>query len=308
MNWLKKGPELKKPSLEVPPFLGDLYHDLRERRLLPIIALVIVAIAAVPFLLAGEDEEEAPPAGTGAAGAVAGASKASAPSFTVVESKPGLRDYHKRLDHLSPTDPFKQRHTTTGADQAQLPDPGSGETTVTVDEGSESTTVETETTKPSGPDGSGVVFFAWAIDVKITKAVPKDAGRDRAAGSAELAGKPDSVAQAEPAPSGPATKQLAAKTETEVRHRILPQTALPGDRQPVVTYMGRSRRGLPLFLVSDQVRSVFGESQCVSGAEVCQLLEVPPKFPITFSYGANLVRYTFNVEKMELVVTGRAHR
>jgi hypothetical protein len=33
---------------------------------------------------------------------------------------------------------------------------------------------------------------------------------------------------------------------------------------------------------------------------------VEPKFPITFVYGANEVHYTFNVLKMELVVTGHS--
>ena len=70
--------------------------------------------------------------------------------------------------------------------------------------------------------------------------------------------------------------------------------------------MGRSKHGFPLFLVSSKVKSVFGESKCVSGDDSCQLIEVEPKFPITFVYGANEVRYTFNVLKIELVVTGHS--
>jgi hypothetical protein len=56
MNFLKKGPELKKPNLNVPPVLGDLYYDFRERRLLPILALAVVAVIAVPFLLGGDSQ------------------------------------------------------------------------------------------------------------------------------------------------------------------------------------------------------------------------------------------------------------
>ena len=37
----------------------DLYYDLRERRLLPLVALVLVAIVAVPFLLSSGSEPEA---------------------------------------------------------------------------------------------------------------------------------------------------------------------------------------------------------------------------------------------------------
>ena len=54
-----KGPELKMPEMKVPPFLTDLYYDFRERRLLPLIGLVVVAIVAVPFLLGNGSEEVA---------------------------------------------------------------------------------------------------------------------------------------------------------------------------------------------------------------------------------------------------------
>ena len=54
------------PELKTPDFLSDLYYDLRDRRLLPVVALVIVAIAAVPFLLGGDSEEPYVP-GRGAA-------------------------------------------------------------------------------------------------------------------------------------------------------------------------------------------------------------------------------------------------
>ena len=51
MNWLKKGPELKLSELKVPGFLYDLCYDLKERHLLPLVALLIVAIIARADLL-----------------------------------------------------------------------------------------------------------------------------------------------------------------------------------------------------------------------------------------------------------------
>lgn len=51
-----KGPELKMPEMKVPTFLSDLYWDLHDRRLLPLVALIVVAIVAVPFLLGGTRE------------------------------------------------------------------------------------------------------------------------------------------------------------------------------------------------------------------------------------------------------------
>ena len=91
-----KGPELKMPELKMPPFLTDLYWDLRDRRLLPLVGLVIVAIVAVPFLLGGGSEESPPPASPPVA-AISGTADADTSRLTVVEAKPGLRDYRKRL-------------------------------------------------------------------------------------------------------------------------------------------------------------------------------------------------------------------
>ena len=40
MNMLKKGPELKLPDVKVPDFLLDIYYDLRERHLLPLVVIL----------------------------------------------------------------------------------------------------------------------------------------------------------------------------------------------------------------------------------------------------------------------------
>jgi hypothetical protein len=322
MNWLKNGPELKKPDLKVPPFLGDLFYDLRERRLLPILALAVVAIVAVPILLGGGSEEEEA-GGSGGAGAIAGASGTQASHFTVVESKPGLRDYRKRLALRSPTDPFKQRFTDQQLEKAEL-NPEGGEESASLPEGGASTgTEESVSSLPDesgggsgggsphsggdGGDGGGnaqpgdLVFFSWAVDVKITKSGGGSAAERRADGLASGAGDEngDGVTVRSPV-------ELASEPEPTIRHKVLPLTKLPGDKQPVATYMGGSEHGFPLFLVSSKVKSVFGESKCVSGDDSCQLIEVEPKFPITFVYGPNEVRYTFNVLKIELVVTGHS--
>jgi hypothetical protein len=302
VNWLKKGPELKAPSLEVPTFLSDLYYDLRERRLLPLLALALVAIAAVPFLLGGSEEE---PAG---GHAVAGASNARNSSFTVVESKPGLREYQKRLSHRSPTNPFKQRFSNpANLNEAQLPE-SEGAPSTNPEGGTGSGTGESETS-PGRPGSQGIVFFAWGIDVEIKKVVPGGSGGGAGGGEGQ---QPQSLTAAVPAtessPSTDGTVPLSSKTERTLRHKVLPQTPLPSPARPVATYMGLSSRGKPLFLVSEQVKGVFGETQCLLGGEACQLVEVPLNFPITFVWGANNVRYTFNVRKKELVVTGHAER
>ncbi len=301
------GPDLKMPDLKTPDFLVDLLYDLRDRRLLAPIALAVVAIAAVPFLLSGGSET--PPAGPamGIATPSAAPEASEKASLTVVEAKPGLRDYHKRLAARKPTDPFKQRYTanTAGAElnQTESFPSSSTSTTTTVGGSSSGTPVSSETatspptSAPSGPPtstppstpspgggGAGkshLTFYTWGIDVRIAKSGGSDAAPDQS-------------------------------QEPDIKHKVLPQTALPGPKAPVVTYMGLSRKAAQkhaaraLLLVSDDVKSVSSKARCVSRGEVCQLLEVEPGVPATFVYGDNEARYTIKLLKIELVVTGHS--
>jgi len=304
MKRLKKGPELKMPELKVPTFLADLYYDLRDRRLLPLVALAVVAIAAVPFLLGGEVEE--PPLPAPAAALESSTGKTS--KLTVVEATPGLRDYRKRLRDRTPIDPFQQHYTgpaggsaasasggaTTSSSESSSSNAFSEEAVTTEGSGA---TVEVETgggssggSSNGGGAGSGgggkphLVLFDYAIDVRISRSEGSD----------------DSSGSAAPQPQEPG-----------VKHRVLPQTALPGENAPVVTYMGPGRKdgnkatGKVLLVVSGDVSSISGEYRCVAGAgDDCQMLEVEPGFPLTFVYGDNGTRYTIKVLKIELVVTG----
>lgn len=273
-----KGPQLKAPELRAPRFLVDLFYDLHDRRLLPLVALVTVAILAVPVLL-GEEEIAPPPAPpTSSAISPPGSEVAR---LTVVEAAPGLRDYRKRLAGRTPTNPFQQRYTGPVLKESRL----GGEITTTSTSSLDDTTTTTTTTSTdfvpsgsSGGDGGGdgdgprLVFYTFAIDVKIVR-VDGD-GR---------AGDPS------------------------IKRGVRPATPLPGPKAPVVTYMGaRFREGKALLMVSNNVKSIFGDGKCLSGTDTCQLLEVETGFPQTFVYGAGDARYRINVLRIEPVVTGRS--
>ena len=282
---------LSREKLKVPAFAQDVFHDLRERRLLPLVVLIAVAIVAVPFVLSAGSEETAEPATVGTP--IAGASGADRVELTVVRSNPGLRDYHRRLAKQDPTDPFKQRYTHSSLKGAQVnSETGGGSTGASVTSSSSSTpedggaSVESADggasvpeppaeAPPPPPDGGGdgkpkLTYYSFAIKVRIAK---------HAAG-----GKSQE----------PATKE-----------RILPLTPLPGKKAVVVTFMGATEKGNALLMVSNEVKSVFGDVKCASGEDVCQLLEVETGLPVTFVYGYNETRYTINVLKIEPVVTGR---
>lgn len=293
-----KGPDLKKPDLKVPAFASDLYYDLRDRRLLPLVAFVLVAIVAVPFLLSGDSSESGPPKVEPPV-----KDSVNASQLTVVKATPGLRDYRKRLQGRSPKDPFQGPEAKPDLSGAQLgseDDNGFESSEVTSSSTSTTTTSEgttTETTRTTKDDGvvtteketttegdeSGsaegqpgeITLFAFAIDVRIKKATT--------------------------APDG-STKS----GDPETRARVISPAPLPGEKAQVVTYAGISPKTKnALFLVSDEVTSIFGEAKCLSGDQACQLLEVEKGMPLTFVYGPAGDRYKISVLKIYPVTAGK---
>jgi len=291
-----KGPELKMPELKTPDFLNDLYYDLRDRRLLPLVALVVVAIAAVPFLLGGDGEEPyvpAPGAGLSALGSAGAGSK-----LTVVEATPGLRDYRKRLSDRSPTNPFKQRYTGL-PESARVQGGGSGSQgggggSLTVTESSTTETTGTTGTTESGSSGGAPT------------------GGGAGPGSGGEGGPPRliqfvidvQISHTETTPDG---KQQMS--EPEVRRQVRPFHQLPGAKAPVVTPMGINlHNGKVFFLVSDEVKSLGGEFNCVTRTPkgVCELLEIERGMQLEADYGSEKVLYLLKVIKLDVARDGRA--
>lgn len=275
MKGLKKGPDLKMPELKVPPFLVDLYWDLRDRRLLPLVALGVVAIVAVPFLLGGDSKKQSPPPIAPVRGLESQASNAA--KLTVVEAKPGLRDYRKRLRDRSPTDPFKQRYTSPVLAGTKLGNgEEEGESTSTSTTTSNSTTTTSNGTTTTGSPGgtTQLTQYATAVDVKITVT------RTLPDGSKE-------------------------KSKPTLHQRVLPSAALPSEKTQAVVYMGPSpKTKQPGLLISDGVTSIFGEGKCLLGEQTCQLLEVEPGMPETFVFGPDSTRYKIVVLNPRPVVVG----
>ncbi len=284
---------MKRPK--APAFLGDLYYDLRDRRLLPLIALVLVAIVATPILLGQKSETTPPPVGAGPIAALKEARGGGA-KLTVVEANPGLRDYRRRLRGRKPTDPFRKSTAKPDLSGAQLgggSEGGSGSsgsstnsTSTTVKESSTTkTTTESTTTNGSGKGQSAgelggkhshATLFTFAVDLTIVHSSGSEAAGDK---------------KSDP---------------PETRKRVMPTTILPGEKTQVVTYMGISpKTRKPYFLVSPEVTGVFGEGKCVAGTGSCQLVELEPGFPEVFEYGEGGDRYSIKVNKVEFVVTGQ---
>jgi hypothetical protein len=262
MNPLKKGPELKMPELKVPDFVADLFYDLHDRRLLAPIALAVVAIAAVPFLLGGGSKE--PPAGPGAGVGISSAEAESGEtaSLTVVEAKPGLRDYRKRLAGRTPTDPFEQRYT---APQLQGPEPGSPA------ESSSGSTETTSTGKPASAPSSN----------SSSQEASSGSGGSKAGGN----GSPSQL------PPGshlfgfrPDVRFGVAGSDDLAMHEELRLGSFLPHKDPVAIFIGATQDGKQaLFDVSPAVRLVQGNGNCVGGQEQCGILSMQEGQAVTLS-------------------------
>jgi hypothetical protein len=287
-----KGPEIKLPKLKTPEnvkapkFLADLYHDLDERHLLPVVAILVVAIIAIPMLLGGSSDSADNTAGAGAGASASAAPNARPTTLVVAKSTPRLRDYRRRLGHLRPKDPFKPHYTQSstsgegGATASAAPEtPASTETTEssptpTTESGNESSDGGASPGSAPSSNDPKVTFLTYAIDVRV---VPVSSGD----------GKPS---QAEPT----------------VRHDLPPLVMLPSRDKPALIYVGPSRDGKKaMMLVSNDVTALFGDSKCILGSESCQMLALEPGLPETIVFGPQA--RTYRVELLKIQIESNDH-
>jgi hypothetical protein len=282
-----KGPELKMPEVKTPAFLNDLYYDLRDRHLLPLVALVIVAIAAVPFLLGGDPEEPYVPESDSGLSAL-GSGKTS--KLTVVEATPGLRDYRKRLADRSPTNPFKQRYTGL-PESAQVQSSASASGTESSGGGApivtESSTVETTEVTESGGSGSS----------------GGSAGTATGGGGGEgKAPKLEFVIDVQVSHSEKTAGGDEKMSPIEVRHDVPILAQLPGKKASVVTLLGANvQKERLVFLVSHAVKSISGEYSCITRGEICELLEVGEGILLEYVYEPTGARYAIKVTNAAVI-------
>ncbi|OJU82336.1 MAG: hypothetical protein BGO11_11475 [Solirubrobacterales bacterium 70-9] len=299
MNWLKKGPELKLSELKVPDFLYDLFYDLKERHLLPLVALLVVAMVAAPIYFKDSSKSEPEAAVTPGATATGSAVDAGGETLVVARSTPGLRDYKRRLKHYRALDPFAGRggegggteeagtnaEVTNGSETSApvAATPEATETTVVGGETSEAAPIEypsyessgvsTESSAGSTTGKTKTRYASDTIDVRIVT-VPHESTEQK--------------------------KAKKSKPQAQVRRNLPELTMLPARQIPAATYLGLTNDGKKaLFVVSSDVVSLFGEGQCVIGSQTCQLLALEPGLPETFVYGTQERSYRIQVLKID---------
>jgi hypothetical protein len=284
MNKFKKGPEIKLPDVKVPDFVLDVYYDLCERHLLPLVLFLLVAIVAIPIALSQSSGSEEPEPAPAAVATLSVVDRQA--SELVARAAPGLRDYRKRLHYLRSKDPFKQQYTgSEGAGEEAPATTGGGESSASPGsiapvptEPSSSEPVPSESEGQPGP--GNLTYFSYAIDVRVVTA-----------GSQQT------------------EATTAAKNPAEVRHNLPELTMLPSRKAPAAIYMGATKDGKKaLLLISSNVQAVFGDGVCVLGSKTCELLAIEPGLPETFVYGPEGHTYKIELLKIHLVTTDKLNR
>lgn len=239
----------------------DLYRDLRDRRLLPVVIALAVAILAVPFLLGGGSEP--PPPATPAATADA-AAEGDPLAPVVLADVPGLRDYRKRLSRFHSRDPFKQQMTGAGTAQG-----GSGNLE------------EVDSDGAATVDSSGTGGTSTEEDPTGSTGTPSDGSSAGGNGNGGNGNEERVVKTTIDVRVGPAGA-------TKVVRGVEPLQFLPGKKRPVVQYVeGDSDATRAAFVVSPDVTETAGDGRCDPGRNDCQFVLMEEGDLRTFVYATN---------------------
>lgn len=280
-----KLPELKRPDLSrsrlragpevrMPDFIVDLYADLRDRRLLPLVVLLLVAIVAAPILIGSSKKKDHTPPISSAQPALDTA------SFSVVPAATELQEYKKRLSHrrsVNPFDPFAAtKHRTPSRRELEAIEAAENAPTSSAPESD--VTTGTGGTPASSSDGSGPT--TTTVIEKPKKVV-----------KATLKAQVGVMAVVKTGYNGSELKPL----------EIEDQTRLPQGK-PAIVYDGTSKKGGALFLMTGQVSEFTGEGHCVLGGSLCQVIELKVGQSETFAIGYGETRYSVRLVGFKPIV------
>jgi hypothetical protein len=314
MNFLKKGPEIKLSELKVPDFVYDLYHDLKERHLLPLVMILLVAMVAVPIYLESSKHSSDNEPDATLPQATASSASGGEEALVVSRTEPGLRELRRRFKHYRALDPFARKGAEVTTEEAPEVSGGTAESSATAVEqppveatvigGASSEAPPVEYTPP-------VETPSAPVEAPMVPTAPEsrtsDGGPTRARyASNSIDVRIVAVPQSSQANAGTKTKQ---KPKAQVRRNLPELTMLPARATPAVAFMGTSRDGKKaLFLVSSDVVSIFGEGNCVIGSQTCQLLALEPGLPETFVYGPQEHTYRIELLKISRTLTAKPRR
>lgn len=259
-----------------PQILEDLYRDLRDRHLLPVVVVLVAAIVAVPFVLGGGGDAPLP---TGAGSSIANDGVEEAPEAqpVVLAQNPTLRDFEERLESFRSRNPFKQKFAKPpksaleDLEQQDLGSIGDGASTADlgIDPGTSTTSPEPIGSEPTGSEptgGSGsskpkLVLFDIRANVRV----------------------------------GPAG-------DTRKINDVEYLDYLPGRKRPVVQFVGGSIDGKKAaFIVSSDVSNVEGDGRCAPRPQRCEFLMMKVGDEVKLDYDLEGRVYRLRLDKVHMV-------
>jgi len=221
----------------IQKFFGDVVYDLRNRGLLPVVILLVVAMVTVPLLIS-RGNSDSPSASLQPTANTKPAPEAE--QAVLAYNPAGIRNYKSRLNDLSSKDPFRMQFIHSAQAASQL----NSTVTPTDTGGGSSSNTTSNTTVNGGSGGSG-----GSGNKKHSKSVTVTYQTN------VLAGDVDS--QLTPFPN------------------VKEMTTLPAPDKPVLVYFGLSSdHSHALFLVSNKVGALVGPGTCVPAPDDCALLSL----------------------------------
>jgi hypothetical protein len=227
---------------KVQKFFGDIVYDLRQRGLLPVVILLLVAMVAVPVVISRGSSDSSATASPASSGAVPATPEAE---NAVVSYTPGIRSYRRRLNDLSPKNPFRQQFSKSAAAASQLNSTVTSTAVTSTGTGNAASTVGTA--PPASTGGSG----------GSTGGGKKKKSKQKYTYSLTVY-------------AGDVTAPLTPF------QNVLSLTPLPSQDSSVVVFYGLSSdHSQALFLVSTKVDALNGPGTCLPAPDDCSLLTLP---------------------------------
>ena len=275
-----KKPEIKVPDFKVPDFLKDLFSDLRDRRLLPLIGVLAIAIIAVPIALSKS---------TSPAGSSAPVAAGEQSGLTIVAGHPGLRDYRDRLTGDKAKDPFRQQYTSAVKTYDNVANQVQSQAGITDSTGGSSAGSSSGSTVTFGGSSDGSSSGSSSTDTGSSTS-GGDSGSNGSSGGSDNGGAPTPPSPPdnggnENSPPFVVSLRVGPPNDTHLLELSAPE-ALPSADNEIVAFRGLSSDGHKArFSVSPSVSAIFGDAKCVKGTDRCEVVEIERGLPVNFVYG-----------------------
>lgn len=265
-------------SEQIPEPLKNVFRDLRERRLLPLVIVLIAAIVAVPLLLSAGSE--APPVTQGTLSSAESAQLSGGAEITdavVLAEVPGIRNYRKRLDSFHEQNPFEQQLTGVPKAVADAQAKAEAEATDAVDGAT------------TGGSESGGATGGSTTDDAATGTDPGTATTDVPKSTKKTFGYFWTI-----------DAKAGVVGEAKEKNGVEMLDFLPGESHPVVQFIRGVGETSAVFVVSRSVGDTHGDGKCRPRPDDCQFLALDVGESRTLEYEPDGLQYKIKLTGVHL--------